>query len=163
MRISKPETNSKTEIRIARRPNSAFEVRISNLLRISIFEFRIQEHTMSETSRSRRPPPASTQIVQTWRDDNTCRFISSTYVESKFAKRTIFFANSPSFKVGTPSRHSLALRAHRHRLSAVARKKMYALARREIFKTKTQQQAADTAPVPAGSSAAVPRGSGPYR
>src|SRR5437870_1565125 len=30
------------------------------------------------------------------------------------------------------SRYSLAFRAHRHRLSAVARKKMYALARREM-------------------------------
>src|SRR5947209_3617140 len=36
-------------------------------------------------------PPASTQIVQTWRADNTCHCISCTYVESKFAKRAIFF------------------------------------------------------------------------
>src|SRR5207244_332661 len=35
-------------------------------------------------------------------------------------------------KPAPPSRHSLALRAHRHRLSAVARKKMYALAHREM-------------------------------
>src|SRR5438445_12529494 len=35
-------------------------------------------------------------------------------------------------KVAPASRHALALRAHRHRLSAFARKKMSALARRQM-------------------------------
>ena len=40
--------------------------------------------------------------------------------------------NLPCLQVAAPSRHSLALRAHRHRLSAVARKKMSGLARQEM-------------------------------
>jgi hypothetical protein len=40
----------------------------------------------------------------------------------------------PLCKLAPPSRHTLALRAHRHRLSAFARKKMFALARREMLR-----------------------------
>ena len=44
--------------------------------------------------------PARTQIVQTWRDDNAYHVISLTYVESKFAKHAILFANSLSLQSG---------------------------------------------------------------
>src|SRR5437016_8055894 len=43
-------------------------------------------------------------------------------------------------KPAPPLRHSLALRAHRHRLSAVARKKMYALARGEMSRRARKSQ-----------------------
>src|ERR1700686_2027707 len=43
-------------------------------------------------------------------------------------------------KLATPSRHSLAFRAHRHRLSAVARKKMYARAQAHVRSSEKSQE-----------------------
>src|SRR5438132_13946443 len=60
--------------------------------------------------------------------------MSYHYLASNPSLQSVRFFLQTRFrcKVAPPSRHSLALRAHRHRLSAVARKKMCALARREM-------------------------------
>ena len=42
--------------------------------------------------------PRWTQMVQTWRGDNTCHCSHDLYVESKFAKRAISVANLPSLQ-----------------------------------------------------------------
>src|SRR5258708_12516616 len=44
--------------------------------------------------------PARTQIVQSWRDDNACHCIPVTYIEFKFAKRAVSFANSLPLQSG---------------------------------------------------------------
>src|SRR5438445_11708318 len=75
------------------------------------------------------PPHKSCKLGET-----TPQVMSYHYLTSNPSLQSVRFFLQTRFrcKVAPPSRHSLALRAHRHRLSAVARKQMYALARREM-------------------------------
>jgi hypothetical protein len=75
--------------------------------------------------------PAHTQILPTWRNPQhmSLPFMNlrrnPSLQNTRFLLQTCFLG-----KLAAPSRHSLAFRAHRHRLSAFARKKMYARTQR---------------------------------
>src|SRR5437868_15024542 len=70
-------------------------------------------------------PPAYTQILQTGQNQ---QHMSLPFMHLRRNPRLqsvrFFLQTRRPCKFASPSRHSLALRAHRHRLSAVARKKM---------------------------------------
>jgi hypothetical protein len=57
-----------------------------------------EKRTCFETSSLKTTSPACTQNRANWRGDNTCHCISLTYVDSKFAKRAIPFADLPSLQ-----------------------------------------------------------------
>src|SRR5438128_1430468 len=76
--------------------------------------------------------PACTQSVQTWRDDNACHATSLTYVESKFAKRAILFANSLSLQSGPSVTTLLGISRAPTSLVRGRAQKMSDLARREM-------------------------------
>ena len=77
--------------------------------------------------------PLWTQILQTWRDQQHMSLSSMNLRRIQVCKTARFLLQTCLLcNLAPPSWHSLAFPAHRHRLSVVARKKMYALARREM-------------------------------
>src|SRR5207244_2332473 len=85
-----------------------------------------------ETSRSRRHPPPAHKSCNLARPTTHVTAVHEFTSNPSLQNARFLLQTCLLCKPGPPSRHSLALRAHRHRLSAVARKKMYVLARRAV-------------------------------